>query len=137
MTRPTKYTNELAEEFCLELIEGKSVREICKGDKYPSMTTIFNWLNSNHEFLVQYEIAKDMQADILAEDILSIADNAQGEVQRDRLRIDARKWIASKLKPKKYGQASQIEIIERFKNKNINLKDLTTAELMKIARGDA
>jgi hypothetical protein len=89
----------------------------------PCVATIFNWLRTQEGFLEQYEKAKEMQADSLAEDILDIADDGsndwmerhdkEGEnigwqlngehVQRSRLRIDSRKWIASKLKAKKYG----------------------------------
>ena len=77
---------------------------------------------SNEEFRHQYENAKAEAADFLAEEMVEIADNGTNDymdslgddaglayryngehVQRSRLRIDARKWIASKLKPKKYG----------------------------------
>lgn len=50
-----------------------------------------------------YEFARDVQADSLFDDLLTIADANDEEVNRSRLRIDTRKWAASKLKPKKYG----------------------------------
>lgn len=95
----------------------------------PCAATVFNWLRRHKEFVEQYEKAKEEQADALAEDILDIADDGtndwmerevgEGEgntgwklngehVQRSRLRVDARKWIASKLKPKKYGDKSDV-----------------------------
>ena len=87
----------------------------------PCVATIFNWMRVHQEFLEQYARAKEAQADALAEELLDIADDgsndwmevhdrdntgwkANGEaIQRSRLRVDTRKWIASKLKPKKYG----------------------------------
>ena len=94
----------------------------------PSVVTMFAWLKKYPEFLKQYETAKEEQADALAEEMLDIADDGtndwierQGKdgdvslalntehVQRSRLRVDTRKWIASKLKPKKYGEKVQTE----------------------------
>ena len=64
---------------------------------------MFRWLRDNEEFRHQYEIAKEASADALAEDMLEIADDPKDNPQNKRVRIDTRKWIASKLKPKKYG----------------------------------
>jgi hypothetical protein len=84
------------------------------------MPTIFYWLREYPEFLEQYNVAKESQADALAEDLLEIADLPpqinekggvdSGDVAHMRLRIDTRKWIASKLKPKKYGDKIEQEI---------------------------
>jgi hypothetical protein len=69
----------------------------------PSATTVFNWLRTNPGFLEQYARAKEESADALADEMLDIADNTDEEAQSRRVRVDTRKWIASKLKPKKYG----------------------------------
>lgn len=70
----------------------------------PAASTIFKWLASNEEFAEQYARAKEAQADAMADEIVDIADGDNGaDPQRDRLRVDARKWVAAKLKPKKYG----------------------------------
>lgn len=114
---PTKYSQELADKVC-ELIANSShgLRKICE-DNDISYTSIKRWLRDNAEFCTQYEKAKQEQCDFLADEIIAIADNRDGDllstefgqtgnstnVQRARLQIDARKWVASKLKPKKYG----------------------------------
>lgn len=126
MARPTDYTKELADNICAELADGKSLRSICKTEEYPSKTTVFNWLRTNKEFLDQYEIAKQECADSYADEIIEIADDGTNDymekqigettievvntehIQRSRLRVDARKWIASKLKPKKYGDKMDV-----------------------------
>lgn len=110
--RPTLYTPELAAEICAHIADGKSMRTICRQDHMPALSSIFLWISTNPEFSEQYAKARDMQADAMAEDMLDIADTPpkmgergidSADVADKRLRIDTRKWIASKLKPKKYG----------------------------------
>jgi hypothetical protein len=89
----------------------------------PCVKTVFNWFDRYPEFLQQYARAKEESADALSDEMLDIADDATNDwmerlgddekpvswaingehVQRSRLRIETRKWLASKLKPKKYG----------------------------------
>lgn len=103
MSRPSDYTQELADEICSQLSDGKSLRAVCRQESMPSARTIFNWLRTKPEFMHQYAKAKEESADAMADDILDIADDKDEDAQSRRVRIDARKWIASKLKPKKYG----------------------------------
>lgn len=115
--RPSDFTPEIANEICERLAKGESLRKICspeRDDFMPGQTTVYRWLNDNEEFRKQYAHARERQADFYAEEIIEIADQpnvrttADGETvasdpQRDRLRVDARKWLAGKLAPKKYG----------------------------------
>jgi hypothetical protein len=88
----------------------------------PSVQTVFSWMRRFPKFLEQYARAKEESADALTDEMLEIADNARNDwmerhgkddagwvangehIQRSRVRIDTRKWLASKLKPKKYGE---------------------------------
>jgi len=108
--RPSKYSQELADRICSELAEGISLRAICKPDDMPHKATVFRWLRTHDEFRDQYAKAKEESADALLEDMLYIADDGTEDVQRSRLRVDVRKWAASKLKPKKYGDTSQLQL---------------------------
>jgi hypothetical protein len=119
--RPSDYTQELADRICSELAEGKSLRTVCRADDMPDKSTVFRWIRSIPEFRDQYARAKEESADAHVEDTLDIADDASNDwmeihdkdnpgyrfngehVNRSKLRIDTRKWIASKLKPKRYG----------------------------------
>lgn len=122
MARPSDYTQELADEICSQLSDGISLRTVCLADDMPNKSTVFRWLRTNEEFRDQYEIAKAECADAYADEIIDIADDGSNDymtrknsdgseyevvnsehIQRSRLRVDARKWVASKLKPKKYG----------------------------------
>ena len=124
--RPSTFTQDLADRICAELAEGRSLRSVCSQDWAPSTQTVFRRIRQYDEFRDQYARAKEEAADSLADEIVDIADErdgkaimAEGEevavvfdstaVARNRLRIDARKWIAAKLKPKKYGDKLDLE----------------------------
>jgi len=100
--RPSTYSDLIAAEICGEISEGKSLRSICKADKMPSCSTVFLWLSKHPEFSEQYARAREEQADAIADECLDIAET-EPDVQRARLKIDVRKWCASKMKPRKYG----------------------------------
>jgi hypothetical protein len=128
--RPSDYTQETADIICRRLAEGESLRAICLADDMPDKATIFRWLAVNEPFRDQYARAREAQADYYAEEIIEISDdgtndwmerkNADGSigdvilngehVQRSRLRVDARKWFASKVAPKKYGDKLLAEV---------------------------
>jgi hypothetical protein len=101
--RPTKKTKALAAKICQQLAQGKSMRTVCKAKSMPNAATVFRWLADDKEFSEQYARAKEESADAMSEDMLDIADNVSLHPNDKRVRIDTRKWLASKLKPKKYG----------------------------------
>lgn len=131
MARPSKFSQAVADTICLRIAEGESLRAICSDDDLPVCSTVFKWLNERKEFAEQYARAREEQADFYAEQIIEIADEEvtmvkrskhsggapeddteDNEVEvafdptavaRNRLRVDARKWYASKVAPKKYG----------------------------------
>jgi hypothetical protein len=108
--RPTKYSPEWAEGFCALIAEGQSVAEICERRDQPSQQSVYTWLRENEDFLERYARAREAQADLFFKECLEIADRgkdgeneSQARIQRDRLRVDTRKWMAARLAPKKYG----------------------------------
>ena len=110
MGRPSKYTAKIGDEICERISEGESLRRICLTPSMPNKATVFRWLASDPVFRDQYARARECQADVLADEIIDIADGkraqyegGEADVQRDRLAVDARKWVASKLKAKVYG----------------------------------
>lgn len=124
MGRPTDFTQAVADTICERIADGESLRAICDDDDMPGKSTVFRWLAADQSFQDQYARAREAQADSLVDDMLDIADdgrndwiekrNADGEaigwiengeaLRRSQLRIDARKWMASKMQPKKYGE---------------------------------
>lgn len=102
MGRPSDYTPELADAICEQLSDGEPLAAICAGEEMPSRATVYRWLAANAVFRDMYARAREEQADTLADDILAIADT-EPDAAKARVRVDARKWVASKLLPKKYG----------------------------------
>jgi len=44
MGRPTIYTRKLANKICQEIMEGKSMRQICAPADMPNKSTVYRWL---------------------------------------------------------------------------------------------
>lgn len=120
--RPSAYSPDIAAQICDLLAGGLSLREICRRDDMPAQSTVYLWVsNDTGGFSERYTRAREAQAHFLADEILEIADDGsndwterqQGEdtitvvdhehIQRSKVRIDARKWLMSKMAPKRYG----------------------------------
>jgi len=102
------YTAELAEEFCKRMAEGRSLRSVCADADMPCTETVRKWKLTLPEFAAQYARARESRAEFLADEIIDIADAAE-DAQKARLQVDARKWFASKLAPKTYGDKVELE----------------------------
>lgn len=104
--RPTLYTQALAAEIAEQLANGRSLAQIRSQPGMPSKQTVYSWLHTNREFLDHYVRAREEQADYFADECIEIADAAVGldsaGVAAVRVRIEARKWRASVMKPKVY-----------------------------------
>lgn len=109
--RPSDYSKEIADKICEKLIEGKSLRSVCKEEEMPAPSTVFKWLREHKDFSEQYARAKQESSDAMAEEILDIGDEVVADkdaVAKARLQVDTRKWLMAKMKPKKYGE--QIDV---------------------------
>ena len=109
--RPSIYTDELADKMLEEIASGRSVIGMCREEEWtPNADTWYRWLYKIEGLSDRYTRAKAFQSEREADIILDIADNATNQdYQVARLRVDARKWIASKLLPNKYGERTQID----------------------------
>ncbi len=118
--RPAGYCPETAERICERIADGESLRSICSDETMPGLATVRQWLAdpAKKSFRLRYADAREALADTIFEEIREIADDAERDLrddpkrgpvvngehlQRAKLRIDARKWMAAKLAPKKYG----------------------------------
>lgn len=108
--RPSDYSEKTAAHICAEISSGRSLRSICEDKGMPDKSTVFRWISKHPSFCDQYARAQEDRTAALAEDILEIADEGNIEdVQRAKLRIDTRKWLMSKMAPKKYGEKTEID----------------------------
>ena len=120
--RPTVFTRQVADIICIRISEGESLKSITLDEEMPDRATVYRWLAADPAFCDMYTRAREDQADTLADEIMAIADETpdlnpildkhgalieiqlhSAYLQWQKQRIDARKWTAMKLKPKKYG----------------------------------
>lgn len=132
---PGKYTDKIAKEICMEIATTtRGLQEICDANPpFPSPKTIYTWLTTKPDFLQMYESAKRAQAQLLAEEIITISNTPKmGQItttagkdekgkpiikevkvldmlEHRKLQVDARKWMAARLLPKKYGERLAVD----------------------------
>ena len=126
--RPSTYSDEIVAVICERLAGGESMRHICEADEMPSRATVLRWLRDHELFRREYAAARELQVDFYISELLEIADDGRndwmeklgrdGEItgvvshhehlQRSRLRVDTRKWIAARMAPKKYGDTAYL-----------------------------
>lgn len=143
--RPKVYTIEIFGLICARISEGESLNKITKDESMPNKITFYRWLRENQELCAQYARAREDRADTYADEIVDIADDSSNDtivdddgkttvnhdvIQRSRLRIDARKWIACKLHPKNYGEKKSLELSGEHTILNVSLtkEDLEKAK---------
>ena len=110
--RPSDYLVEVADDICSLLASGESLNSICKRKGFPSRNTVYRWLREYKDFRDNYARATDDRAESIFEEMLEIADGAEAEtasIAKARLQIDARKWILSRMNPKKFSDKQSIE----------------------------
>jgi hypothetical protein len=102
------------------LADGESLKSICRSEGMPKSSTVIAWaLDTAHPFYDRYARARDIGYRHLAEELLEISDNSNGDLAQDedgrkvvdhehiaraRLRVETRKWMLSKMLPKLYGE---------------------------------
>lgn len=126
--RPKIHGDEVRATILARLAKGESLRAICRDETMPDASTVHEWVIKEPQFAQQYTRARELQADMLVDEILEIADDNSRDViqyedgegnitervnhdhiNRSRLRVDARKWFASKVFPKRYGDKQEVE----------------------------
>ena len=124
MRDPVYYSAELAERILELLCEGRTLREICKGEGFPTEAAVRQWALNDHEgFAERYRRAREIGYHSMADEIVEIVDDATNDwmerenqrtgkidvvpdhdhINRSRLRFQARQWLLSKALPKLYG----------------------------------
>lgn len=126
--RPTIYTEQLADRICdVVAANPMGLPKICeKYPELPSCETIRAWRWTKDGFSAKYARAKALQSEMMAESLEDVIDETDkaiwfehgvpkidsGIIAQARLRVDTRKWFASKLAPKIYGDQKRVEELE-------------------------
>ena len=129
MAYSEKQIEERFTEICRQIAqEGKSLRKVLLHNDMPESHTFYKWVDSSEEKLLHYTRAINLERpNVIFEEILVIADSTEDDIitneegfevtnhnviQRDRLRVDARKWMLGKMNPKKYSDKIQVDTTE-------------------------
>lgn len=148
--RGTAYNRQVCDEICRRVIDGQTVKEIGASPDMPCANTIWNWIARHPEFCEMWLIAKRAQMLREAESILEIADDGRNDwmqrrvddgtfepivdkenIQRSRVRIDARKWLLAKMMPSIFGERVAVE----HSGSISRAAELSDDDLATIARG--
>lgn len=121
--RPEVYSKEIADQICFRLSEGESLKRILASPGMPGSSSVYRWLldSTKREFWDNYSRARGIQAEVMFDEILDIADDGTNDymtitkgdndynvedrevTNRSKLRVESRKWYLSKVLPKKFG----------------------------------
>jgi len=110
---PMQYNEKIFSAILTQVAEGGRISSICNGTPpYPSYPSWFRWLAGSADLRYRYAQARHMLVERYADEIVMIADGKlpmdedaaePSSPQRDRLRIDARRWVMGKLNPAFWG----------------------------------
>ncbi len=106
--RPSTFNQEIADKVCQHIARGGYATDTQRFG-LPSITTINKWANEIPAFAAAYARAREARAEHFAEEMVEIADTASDPVKA-RLQVETRKWIASKLFPRMYGENQRVEV---------------------------
>jgi hypothetical protein len=103
------------------MVEGESLRSICRDESMPCASSVSLWRAQHPEFSAQYAMAQETRAELGFDDIQEVADNGSNDwmvandpenpgyrvngehIQRSRLRVDTMKWRLARMNAKKFG----------------------------------
>ena len=155
--RPSTYSDKVANDICIRIALGESLRRICMEDKMPAQSSVYEWLLRHADFAEKYARARELQAETQFDQLIDIVDQPPDlahvvgkngeliEVKFDssyvawmKLRVDTRKWTAARMAPKKYGEQKQAEQTQDHTVIDVNVRDMMDVavkrlELIRIA----
>lgn len=103
--RPPVITDDVWEELCARISEGRSVNSICKDADMPDKATFYRHLARNENCATSYMRAKESSGHAHADRIIEVVDlvsNGDIEANSAKAMMDGLKWAAERLKAKYY-----------------------------------
>jgi hypothetical protein len=111
--RPTLKTPELCPKICERMAQGETLTNICPDADMPSWTTVHDWKKADESFRQAYMRARELQAEVFAEEMISISDDdlpTHEAIGRARLRMQSRQWLAGKYNPTYADKPTQVGV---------------------------
>jgi hypothetical protein len=126
---PEKVPQDLADDLCAWIAEGKTLRDWCRQEGKPHFSTVYDWKAKDEEFSQRLARARDIGEDAINQECMAIADDGSNDwmerlgkdgkpkgwmlngehVQRSKLRIETRLKLLAVWNPKKYGELIKME----------------------------
>lgn len=137
--RPEKYSPELADLVCERMIEAGSLPAACRADpRLPDRNTVYRWCNRHPDFAAQFAQARERLMERWADDIIEVAEDGNSDPNDRRVRIDTKKWLMTKLAPRRYGDKLQVagdpENPLRVLHEAVSIERLSPVELDALER---
>ncbi len=124
--RPSTYRDSIGALICSRIAGGETLSAICRTSGLPATQTVYQWKRANPAFAANLTQARIEQQELWADQIIEIADDStldtvtktdpkgrtfeavdHENINRDRLRIDTRKFLMAKIAPRIYGDKLQ------------------------------
>lgn len=118
---------ELMKEIIERMIAGQSIASMGKLPHMPVASGIVEWFMADHESRERYVRAREIAAEVFAQEIIEISDDKTEDPNSRRVRIEARKWVASKLLPRIYGDRIEVLTPPTSAIPNARVVDLVNA----------
>lgn len=110
---PVHDRDAIMRQVCDAISEGAFVNDAAKVAG-TTAKSIREWAAESPELGALYAQARERQADYYAEQALELADAAipgkGGDVDKVRVQVDTRKWLASKLNPRRFGDSKAVDV---------------------------
>jgi hypothetical protein len=110
--------DQIFERVIEDIYRGRSLQSLIEDDhRVVSYEDFLRWIKRDPQRHERFKEAQEMRTEFLAGEILEIADGVEAvdpssndTVNRDKLRIDTRKWLMGAHNKKRYGETKQIEL---------------------------
>jgi hypothetical protein len=109
---------QIFERVIEDVYRGRSLQSLIQDDhRVVSYEDFLRWVKREPTRHERFKEAQEMRTEFLAGEILEIADGVEAvdptsndTVNRDKLRIDTRKWLMGAHNKKRYGEVKQVEL---------------------------
>lgn len=109
--RPSKFTQEIADAICDEMINGRDLLDICNDDDMPGRASVYRWLKENPSFEAQYARAREALADYELAHLKKLAESCnESNVNSTRVKLNHYQWRLMKIAPRTYGDKTRTEV---------------------------
>lgn len=110
--RPSKYSEEIADRICEEMINGRDLLAICSDEEFPNRVTVYRWMDAKPDFATRIARAREALGDHAAYLVQDVADKCSPETANaDRVKLMAYQWRAARFAPRRYSERKVNELV--------------------------